>query len=63
MQYPCMADVQKSTVTRMRRSASAEASRRAEALRIEGMSVEERIKTALSMKQRFTWLPQASTDK
>lgn len=39
-----------------RRSACADAALRAEQARIERMSVEERIKEALSMGERFAWL-------
>ena len=39
-----------------RRSACAERSREAEVARIGQMTVEERIKAALRMSQRFSWL-------
>jgi len=41
---------------RPRRSGCAEAALRAEIERVQRMSVEERIKAALSMRQRFSWL-------
>jgi hypothetical protein len=41
---------------RPRRSRCAEASLRAEIERIEQMSIEERIKEALSIRKRFSWL-------
>lgn len=45
-----------------RRSRSAAASRRAEMRRIERMTVEERIRAALTMSRRFAWLqPTART--
>jgi hypothetical protein len=43
-----------------RRSACAERSREAELARIAQMTVEERIKAALRMGQRFTWIKPAS---
>jgi hypothetical protein len=39
-----------------RPSASAEAALRAEMARIEAMTIEERVKSALSLPQRFAWL-------
>jgi hypothetical protein len=39
-----------------RHSRSAAASRRAEMRRIEGMTVEDRIRAALTMSRRFAWL-------
>ena len=39
-----------------RRSRSAAASRRAEMRRVERMTVEERIRAALTMSRRFAWL-------
>jgi hypothetical protein len=45
-----------------RRSRSAAASRRAEIRRVERMTVEERIRAALTMSRRFAWLqPTART--
>jgi hypothetical protein len=42
-----------------RRSASAEAALRAEMARIEAMTIEERVKAALSLPERFAWLAPA----
>ena len=39
-----------------RRSRSASASRRAEMRRVERMTIEERIRAALTMSRRFAWL-------
>lgn len=41
---------------RPRRSACAEASLRAEIERVDRMTIEERVKAALSMGQRFSWV-------
>jgi len=41
---------------RPRHSACADAALRAEIKRIRGMTIEERIKAALSMRERFAWL-------
>ncbi|MCX6880782.1 MAG: hypothetical protein NTW21_44315 [Verrucomicrobia bacterium] len=41
---------------RPRRSGCADAALRAEIERVRKMTVEERIKAALSMRQRFSWL-------
>lgn len=41
---------------RPRRSACAEASLRAEIERVGRMTIEERVKAALSMGQRFSWV-------
>jgi len=41
---------------RLRKSACANRSRAGQLLRIERMSVEERIKAALSMSRRYAWL-------
>jgi len=41
---------------RPRRSGCADAALRAEIERVRSMSIEERIKAALSMRQRFAWL-------
>jgi len=43
---------------RPRRSGCADAALRAEVERVRRMTVEERIKAALSMHQRFSWLQQ-----
>ena len=44
---------------RPRRSASAEASLRAEIERVDRMTIEERVKAALSMGKRFSWVQPA----
>lgn len=49
--------------TRRRKSACADASLRVELERIEQMTVEERVKTALSMRSRFDWLQPVSKAK
>ena len=41
---------------RPRRSASADASLRAEIERVDRMTIEERVKAALSMRKRFSWV-------
>jgi len=41
---------------RKRRSASADSALRAEIERVSRMTIEERIKAALSMRERFVWL-------
>jgi hypothetical protein len=47
---------------RRRRSACADAALRAELERILRMTIEERVKAALSMRERFAWLnPTAKT--
>jgi hypothetical protein len=43
-------------VPRRRRSACADAAQRAELERIKRMTIEERVKAALSMRERFAWL-------
>ena len=48
---------------RRRRSACAEAAFRAQQERIERMTVEERVKAALSMRERFAWLQPVSKEK
>jgi hypothetical protein len=53
----------KSQHHRPRRSGCAEAALRSEIERVRRMTIEERIKAALSMGQRFSWLqPVASED-
>ena len=47
----------------VRRSRSAAASRRAELRRIERMTVEERIRAALTMSRRFAWLQPAPRNR
>lgn len=42
-----------------RRSASAEAALQSEMARIEAMTIEERVKAALSLPERFAWLAPA----
>jgi hypothetical protein len=51
-----------SEMPRRRRSASADAALRAEIERVSRMSIEERIKAALSMRERFAWLPPKNPD-
>jgi len=48
---------------RRRRSASSDAALRAEQERVEAMTIEERVKAALSMRERFAWLQPVSKDK
>lgn len=48
----------KSLPTR-RRSASADAALRAEIARLTAMTIEERVKAALSLPERFSWLAPA----
>lgn len=43
-------------IPRRRRSACADAALRAELERIARMTIEERVKAALSMRERFAWL-------
>jgi hypothetical protein len=52
-----------SEIPRRRRSASADAALRAELLRIEQMTIEERVKAALSIRERFAWLTPAAKTK
>ena len=53
----------KSEFPRRRRSASADAALKAELARVEKMTVEERIKVALSIRERFPWLTPATKTK
>lgn len=53
----------KSDFPRRRRSASADAALEAELERIGQMTIEERIKAALSLRDRFTWLPATAKTK
>jgi len=53
----------KSINPRRRRSASAEAARHAQQERIDAMSIEERVKAALSMRERFRWLQPVFKEK
>jgi hypothetical protein len=48
---------------RRRRSACADASLRAELDRIGRMTIEQRVKAALSMRERFSWLNPVSKIK
>lgn len=48
---------------RSRRSASADAAFQAELERVRRMSIEERVKAALSMRERFGWLNPVSKPK
>jgi hypothetical protein len=48
---------------RPRRSGCADAALRAEIERVQRMTVEERIKAALSMRMRFSWLHPVSKQK
>jgi hypothetical protein len=52
---------QKSEFPRRRHSASANAALEAELKRIGQMTIEERIKAALSFHDRFAWLPAAKS--
>jgi hypothetical protein len=55
-------DPSQATLPPQRRSRSAAASRRAETRRVERMTIEERIRAALTMSRRFAWLqPTART--
>lgn len=45
---------------RRRRSASADAALRAEIERVSRISIEDRVKAALSMKEKFAWLTPTS---
>lgn len=45
------------SIHRPRRSACADASLRAEIERVKRMTIEERVKAALTMRDRFDWLP------
>ena len=46
-----------------RRSACADAALRAELERIGRMTIEERVKAALSIRERFAWLAQATKSR
>jgi hypothetical protein len=58
-----MFDPKSCSSSRRRRSACAEAAFRAQQERIDRMTVEERVKAALSMRERFAWLQPASKEK
>jgi hypothetical protein len=47
-------------IQRPRRSASADAALAAELKRVSAMTIEERVKAALTMRNRFDWLQPAS---
>jgi len=52
----------KSSIRRSRRSACADAALSAELERVSRMTIEERIKAALTMRDRFDWLqPEAGS--
>ena len=53
----------KPELPRRRRSACADASLRAELERVGHLSIEQRIKAALSMRDRFAWLDPAPKRK
>ena len=53
----------KSEMPRRRRSACADAALMAELARVEQMTVEERVKAALSIRERFAWLTPVSKTK
>lgn len=53
----------KSDFPRQRRSACADAALRAEIERVRQMTIEERVKAALSIHERFSWLPTVSNPK
>jgi hypothetical protein len=48
---------------RRRRSASADSALRAEIERVSRMSIEERVKAALSMRKRFAWIEPVNKPK
>ncbi len=48
---------------RRRRSASADSALRAEIERVSRMSIEERVKAALSMRKRFAWIEPVTKPK
>lgn len=50
-------------IPRRRRSASTDAALKAELERIGRMTIEERVKAALSMRERFAWLVPATKAK
>jgi hypothetical protein len=58
-----MAELEKPINPRRRRSASSDAAMRAQQERIEGMTIEERVKAALSMRERFDWVQSVSMGK
>ena len=46
----------KPSIDRPRRSTCADAALRAELVRVSRMTIEERVKAALTMRERFEWL-------
>jgi hypothetical protein len=54
---------EKTSAMKRRRSACADAALRAEIERVRRMSIEDRVKAALSMPERFAWLSPASVPK
>jgi hypothetical protein len=60
---PAMFDPKTCINPRRRRSACAEATFRAQQERIDRMTVEERVKAALSMRERFAWLKALPKEK
>jgi hypothetical protein len=48
---------------RRRKSASADSALRAEIERVSRMSIEERVKAALSMRKRFAWIDPVTKPK
>jgi hypothetical protein len=48
---------------RRRKSASADSALRAEIERVSRMSIEERVKAALSMRKRFSWIEPVTKPK
>jgi len=53
----------KSEIPRRRRSASADGALRAEIERVGRMMIEERVKAALSIRERFAWLTATTQPK
>jgi hypothetical protein len=58
-----MSELEKPVNHTRRKSASADASFRAEVARVKGMTIEDRVKASLSMRERFAWLQPVSRDK
>jgi len=58
-----LVSIPKPSLRQSRRSACADSALRAELARIESMTIEQRIKAALSMRERFSWLPTVSKEK
>lgn len=55
-----MSGLEKPVNTTRRKSASSDASFRAEMARVKGMTIVDRVKAALSMRERFAWLQPVS---